>query len=178
MRYQGDLNVDLNEITMNLVPFPKQHFLQSSLSPLYSLINPKLQSRNIDQSFSDSFDRSNILIQQSGEHSSVYLATGLIVRGNKIQISDINRNIERLQKKLRMVHWNKEGFKVGHCYQPPLNQEYSVLNLSNTTGTRHILSRLESKFMKIYKQKVFVHHYEQFMANDCRSHFDQCLYNC
>jgi tubulin epsilon len=23
MRYQGDLNVDLNEITMNLVPFPK-----------------------------------------------------------------------------------------------------------------------------------------------------------
>lgn len=27
MRYQGDLNVDLNEITMNLVPFPKQHFL-------------------------------------------------------------------------------------------------------------------------------------------------------
>jgi len=23
MRYEGDLNVDLNEITMNLVPFPK-----------------------------------------------------------------------------------------------------------------------------------------------------------
>jgi tubulin epsilon len=27
MRYSGDLNVDMNEITMNLVPFPKQHFL-------------------------------------------------------------------------------------------------------------------------------------------------------
>ena len=27
MRFEGDLNVDLNEITMNLVPFPKQHFL-------------------------------------------------------------------------------------------------------------------------------------------------------
>ena len=53
----------MNEITMNLVPFPKQHFLQSSLSPLYSLINPKIQQRNIDQSFSDSFDRSNMLIQ-------------------------------------------------------------------------------------------------------------------
>ena len=48
MRFEGDLNVDLNEITMNMVPFPKMHFLQSSLSPLYNLINPKMLSRNID----------------------------------------------------------------------------------------------------------------------------------
>ena len=27
MRFEGDLNVDLNEITMNMVPFPKMHFL-------------------------------------------------------------------------------------------------------------------------------------------------------
>ena len=48
MRFEGDLNVDLNEITMNMVPFPKMHFLQSSLSPLYNLINPKMLPRNID----------------------------------------------------------------------------------------------------------------------------------
>ena len=48
MRFEGDLNVDLNEITMNMVPFPKMHFLQSSLSPLYNYINPKVLPRNID----------------------------------------------------------------------------------------------------------------------------------
>ena len=37
MRFEGPLNVDLNEITMNLVPFPRLHFLQSSMAPLYSL---------------------------------------------------------------------------------------------------------------------------------------------
>ncbi len=42
MRFEGDLNVDLNEITMNLVPFPRMHFLMSSLSPLYNVLNPKL----------------------------------------------------------------------------------------------------------------------------------------
>ena len=57
MRFEGDLNVDLNEITMNMVPFPKMHFLQSSISPLYNLINPKMLPRNIDQSFHDAFDR-------------------------------------------------------------------------------------------------------------------------
>lgn len=36
MRFDGSLNVDLNDITMNLVPFPRMHFLLSSMSPLTS----------------------------------------------------------------------------------------------------------------------------------------------
>ena len=32
MRFSGQLNVDLNEITTNLVPFPRLQFLMSSLS--------------------------------------------------------------------------------------------------------------------------------------------------
>jgi len=34
MRFEGTLNVDLNEITMNLVPFPRLHLLTASLAPL------------------------------------------------------------------------------------------------------------------------------------------------
>ena len=34
MRFEGPMNVDLNEITMNLVPFPRLHFLQSSMAAL------------------------------------------------------------------------------------------------------------------------------------------------
>jgi tubulin epsilon len=41
MRFDGALNVDLNEITTNLVPYPKLHFLLSSIAPLYSLVNKK-----------------------------------------------------------------------------------------------------------------------------------------
>ena len=74
-----------------------------------------------------------------------------------------------------MVHWNQEGFKVGHCHQPPLNMNYSVLALSNNTGTRHVLASLRKRFMKIYKQRVFVHHYEKFMDP---GNFDEALANC
>ena len=45
MRFDGILNVDLNEITMNLVPYPKLHFLLSSIAPLYSLADVKMQPR-------------------------------------------------------------------------------------------------------------------------------------
>lgn len=39
MRFEGNLNVDLNEITTNLVPYPGLKFLMSSIAPLYSLNN-------------------------------------------------------------------------------------------------------------------------------------------
>lgn len=45
MRFEGVLNLDLNEITMNLVPFPELHFLISSIVPLYSLCDTNLQPR-------------------------------------------------------------------------------------------------------------------------------------
>uniref|UniRef100_H2Z470 Tubulin/FtsZ GTPase domain-containing protein n=1 Tax=Ciona savignyi TaxID=51511 RepID=H2Z470_CIOSA len=34
-RFEGTLNVDLNEIAMNLVPFPRLHYLVSSVAPLF-----------------------------------------------------------------------------------------------------------------------------------------------
>lgn len=48
MRFEGVLNVDFNEITTNLVPYPDLHFLISSLAPLYSLADARLQPRKID----------------------------------------------------------------------------------------------------------------------------------
>jgi tubulin epsilon len=59
MRFEGSLNVDLNEITTNLVPFPGMHFLTSSLSPLYALADLAAQTapRRLDQMFTDAFSR-------------------------------------------------------------------------------------------------------------------------
>jgi tubulin epsilon len=51
MRFEGVLNLDLNEITMNLVPFPELHFLISSIVPLYSLCDTSLQPRKLTKFF-------------------------------------------------------------------------------------------------------------------------------
>merc|ERR1711915_601967 len=36
LRYDGELNVDMNEFQTNLVPFPRLHFMTTSLAPLIS----------------------------------------------------------------------------------------------------------------------------------------------
>ena len=52
---------------------------------------------------------------------SLYLATGLIVRSKDIEISEVNRGVQTLQEKIKMIFWNKEGFKIGICKKAPQN---------------------------------------------------------
>merc|ERR1719266_2655459 len=36
LRFDGELNVDMNEFQTNLVPFPRLHFMTSSIAPVLS----------------------------------------------------------------------------------------------------------------------------------------------
>ncbi|XP_047429921.1 tubulin epsilon chain isoform X2 [Mugil cephalus] len=46
-RFEGSLNMDLNEIAMNLVPFPRLHYLVPSLTPLYTLADVNVPTRRL-----------------------------------------------------------------------------------------------------------------------------------
>lgn len=78
MRFAGDLNVDLNEITTNLVPFPRMHYLLSSISPMpvraptgtteRRMFPPRItgfeaRPRRLARMFSEAFSSSNMLMQ-------------------------------------------------------------------------------------------------------------------
>lgn len=78
MRFAGDLNVDLNEITTNLVPFPRLHYLLSSVSPMPTKDSTKAteggairpaaatldaRPRRMTQMFSGAFSTSNMLMR-------------------------------------------------------------------------------------------------------------------
>ena len=80
MRFEGTLNVDINDITMNLVPFPRQHFILSALSPLYHVLDSKMEPRRSDQIFSDVFTEEYQLIKSNNFCNRTYLACALIVR--------------------------------------------------------------------------------------------------
>jgi tubulin epsilon len=67
-RFEGALNVDINEITMNLVPFPRMHFLVPSLTPLYALADVNCPPRKLDQMFTDAFSRDYQLIRADPKH--------------------------------------------------------------------------------------------------------------
>lgn len=168
-RFEGQLNMDLNEITMNLVPFPHLHYLTSSLTPLYTLADVNIPTRRLDQMFSDAFNKDHQLIRADPKHN-LYLACALMVRGN-VHISDLRRNIERLKPSLPFVSWNQEGWKTGMCSVPPVGHSHSLLALANNTCVKPTFMDLRDRFNRLYRKKAHLHHYLQVdsMEQSCFS---------
>ena len=164
MRFDGSLNVDINEITTNLVPFPKLHFLLSSMSPVAVSAD---RGRNIpaprtmDQIFTEVFDRDRQLASVDPRRST-YLACALMLRGG-VNISDANRNVERLRRGLKMAHWVSDGFKVGLCDRAPVGTPYSALCLANNCAMQRPLDAMNERFGKLRKRNVYLHHYTEYM---------------
>ncbi|KAG8582509.1 hypothetical protein GDO81_008078 [Engystomops pustulosus] len=158
-RFEGALNMDLNEISMNLVPFPHLHYLTSSLTPLYTLADVNVPTRRLDQMFSDAFNKDHQLIRADPKHS-LYLACALMVRGN-VHISDLRRNIERLKPSLQFVSWNQEGWKTSLCSVPPVGHTHSLLALANNTCVKPTFIDLRDRFTRLYRKKAHLHHYLQ-----------------
>ncbi|RVE56148.1 hypothetical protein OJAV_G00233360 [Oryzias javanicus] len=156
-RFEGSLNVDLNEIAMNLVPFPRLHYLVPSLTPLYTLADVNAVPRRLDQIFSDAFSKDHQLIRANPKQS-MYLACALMVRGN-VHVSDLRRNIERLRPSLPFVSWNQEGWKTGLCSVPPVGHSHSLLALANNTCVKLNFMELKERFIKLYRKKAHLHHF-------------------
>ncbi|XP_065837441.1 tubulin epsilon chain-like [Oscarella lobularis] len=163
-RFEGSLNVDLNEITMNLVPFPRIHYLVSSLTPLYGLADVSLPPRKLDEIFTDAFTADHQLIKANPKHN-LYLACALLLRGN-VPLSDIRRNIDRIRSSLNFVSWNQDGWKTGLCSIPPAGQPYGLLCLANNTCIKETFRDLRTQFTTLFRRKAHLHHYKKIDGMD------------
>ena len=102
MRFEGNLNIDLNEITSNLVPFPRMHFLIPSLSPVQTS-RKIVDVRNLNQLFNDLTAKDSFLIDYDlNKHTQ--LAVSLMIRG-KLSLSEAPFYSEK--KKKRVSYYNK-----------------------------------------------------------------------
>ncbi|KAJ3198632.1 Tubulin epsilon chain [Entophlyctis luteolus] len=77
MRFEGSMNVDINDIVTNLVPFPQQKFLFSSMTPLTVSADVHIPSRRLDQMFSEAFSKDCQLLKADPK-SATYLACALM----------------------------------------------------------------------------------------------------
>ncbi|KAK9299410.1 hypothetical protein QLX08_007574 [Tetragonisca angustula] len=175
-RFPGNLNMDMNEIATNLVPYPKLHYIFSSISPLtlsaptmYSVSGTKL----IDEIFINAWSRNNQLIKidplQSG---SMILSAAHVARGN-CSVNDLKRNIERFRKKVTFTDWSNEAMKVGLCSVPPAGHSTSLLCLLNSSSMISLFKNVVEQFTRLYRRKAHVYHYTQVRGFE-ETHFIDC----
>jgi tubulin epsilon len=112
MRFAGPLNVDINEITSTLVPFPRLHFFSASLTPLVGARSMGAAGRVADSGVAErivaaGFSNDNLLVN-SDLRSGTHLAAAMLLRG-PFAISDVNSAVLRQQRELKMAAWNPDG---------------------------------------------------------------------
>ena len=167
LRFDGSLNVDLNEFQTNLVPYPRIHFPVATLSPVISAEKATHEKNTVADITQQCFDRNNQLVK-CDPRLGKYMAICLLYRGDVVP-KDVNSAIAyiKTQKAIQFVDWCPTGFKVGINYQPTsalpggdlAKVPRTVCMLSNTTAIVEAWARLDHKFDLMYAKRAFIHWY-------------------
>jgi len=167
LRFQGQLNVDINEFQVNLVPYPRIHFMMCSYAPVLSIQSTHFNSLSVSELTNSLFDKETILANCDPIHGK-YMACCLMYRGN-VTPNDVTHAIDKLKarKDVQFVDWSPTGFKYGINSQPPVavpNGDLAkvprgVALVANTSAIAEVFQRLNKKFDMMFAKRSFVHWY-------------------
>ncbi|OSC99897.1 beta-tubulin 2 [Trametes coccinea BRFM310] len=159
LRFSGQLNGDMRKLAMNLVPFPRLHFLIPSYAPFY---DPKAKAYtrwNVKDLTSAMFERSNLLVACDPRFGR-YLTAATIFRG-KVASQEAEQAVLELQRKnsSQFVEWIPDNVSVSLCSVPPVGQTQAATCLANTTAVQELFNRTLTQFAAMYKRRAFLHWY-------------------
>lgn len=167
LRFDGSLNVDLNEFQTNLVPYPRIHFPLVTYAPIISAAKAYHEQMSVPEITSACFEPNNQMVKCDPRNGK-YMACCLLYRGDVVP-KDTNAAISAIKTKrsIQFVDWCPTGFKLGINNQPPTNVpggdlatvQRAVCMLSNTTAIAEAWARLDHKFDLMYAKRAFVHWY-------------------
>ena len=167
LRFDGALNVDLNEFQTNLVPFPRIHFPLVTFAPIISAEKAYHEKFTVADLTTACFDPANQMVK-CDPRKGKYMACCLLYRGD-VTPTDVTAAIANIKTKrtIQFVDWCPTGFKVGINYQPSTavpggdlaKVQRCVCMLSNTTAISEAWAHLNHKFDLMYAKRAFVHWY-------------------
>merc|ERR550517_2103267 len=171
LRFDGELNVDMNEFQTNLVPFPRLHFMTTSLSPLVTKDSKTRKQNDCWTITVDALDSKNFLVKYSDFDvvEDKYMAISINYRGGIVS-KESNETVQKIkqQNKVSFVEWMPTGFKIGLNDTPPAEVSGDpMMKMDNTCvmiGTNIAVSRvfndrLCKKYDMMYSQRAYVHWY-------------------
>merc|ERR1712156_751228 len=171
LRFDGELNVDMNEFQTNLVPFPRLHFMTTSLAPVASPKKSETASNEVRQITDFCLQPGNFLVKYPDFDvvEDKYMAISLNYRGS-IKSKEANSTVQwiKQQAKVSFVEWCPTGFKIGLNDQPPAfvagdplasNKKTAVMIGNNIAVNRVFTERLSKKYDMMYSQRAYVHWY-------------------
>jgi len=171
LRFEGELNVDLNEFQTNLVPFPRLHFMLTAMAPITTEKKKTTTNNEIRPITELCFSPNNFFakIADFDAEEDKYMAVSVNYRG-QVKAKEANSTVQWLKtnKKVTFVEWCPTGFKVGLNEVPAAQLkddemalfDRNVVMIGNNTAVSRVFSeRISKKYDMMYSQRAFVHWY-------------------
>lgn len=166
LRFDGALNVDINEFQTNLVPYPRIHFMLSAYAPIVSADKAYHEESSVAEITSSVFEP-NSAFAKCDPRAGRFIAVSLNYRGNDIYPKDVNAAVASIKTKrsIQFVDWSPTGMKIGINSQPPTQipgddlakAQRSVCAIANSTAIAEVFGRIDAKFDLMYGKRAFVH---------------------
>lgn len=167
LRFNGSLNVDLDDFRTNLVPFPRIHFPVASYAPFLPAEKENYENFSTAAITSQVFEPDSQMMKCDLTMGK-YMACCMLYRGD-IVAKDINYAISVIKNKksVEFVDWSPTGFKIGINSNPPMlvpegdlaSTTRGVSMLASNTAISDAFSKLNCKFDLMFAKKAFVHWY-------------------
>ncbi|TFK91416.1 beta-tubulin 2 [Polyporus arcularius HHB13444] len=159
LRFPGQLNGDMRKLALNLIPFPRLHFLMPSYAPFYDPKARAFTRWNTKDLTNALFDRANLLVACDPRFGR-YLTAATIFRG-KISSQEAEQSVYDLQHKnsSQWVEWIPDNVSVSLCSVPPVGQTQSATCLANSTAVQELFKRTLTQFSAMYKRSAYLHWY-------------------
>ncbi|XP_019874899.1 tubulin alpha chain-like [Aethina tumida] len=167
LRFNGSVNVSLQEIQTNLIPYPRIHYPLVTYSPMLAPHRSGHEQATVSQITNSCFEPSNFMVHCDPRQGS-YISCCCSYRGN-VTGSEVNNAMANIKAKrsINFVDYVPGGFKVGICYMPPVTvpggdlaaSDRACVMMANHTAIRQAWERLAHKYKKLYEKRAFFHHY-------------------
>lgn len=102
LRFDGSLNVDLNEFQTNLVPYPRIHFPLVSYAPVFSKTRANHEANSVSEITQSCFEPGNQMVK-CDPRMGKYMATCLLYRGDVVT-RDVQNAVAQVKLK-RLFNW-------------------------------------------------------------------------
>ncbi|KAK9208985.1 hypothetical protein WN944_001346 [Citrus x changshan-huyou] len=134
LRFPGQLNSDLRKLVVNLIPFPRFHFVMVGFAPLTSRGSQQYQSLSVPELTHQMWDDRNMMCAADPRYGH-YLTASTMFRG-KMSTKEVDEQMINVQNKNSsyFVEWIPNNVKSSVCDIPPRGLAMASTFVGNSTS--------------------------------------------
>lgn len=160
LRFPGQLNADLRKLAVNMVPFPRLHFLMCGFAPLTAPGSAKYQKLTVPELTQQVFAPQSMMAA-SDPRLGRYLTAATIFRGAAVASRDVEESMAAVQEKNSdfFVDWIPNSVMTSLCQVPPTGLRMAATFIGNSTAQQELFKRTQAQYAAMFRRRAFLHWY-------------------